>query len=126
MTTHADLSFAVRNLHRELIQAVQHEHAALYGQTTNPYEVLRLVQTDPLFAWLKPLTAAVAELDDADDPTEPGRLFRAIEGVEKLVGGGDAEFAALYGHYLRTVPEVTVAHGSVRGHLRALKGVKAA
>ena len=39
---------------------------------------------------------------------------------------GDAEFAALYGHYLRTVPEVTVAHGSVRGHLRALKGVKAA
>lgn len=125
MTTHAELSTAVRSLHRELIEAIRHEHAALYGQTTNPYETLRLVQTDPLFAWLKPLTSAVAELDDADDPTEPGRLFKAVDEVEKLVGGADAEFAALYGHYLRTVPEVTVAHGAVRGHLRSMKQARA-
>lgn len=115
-----ELSRSLRTLHGALLDAILDEHASVYGRTDDAFARLRLVREDPLFAWMKPLTDALVELDealDADAQEAPARLPDAVTTVEKLVAGADQDFAALYRHYLRTHPEVAIAHGAVRGKL---------
>ena len=119
-----ELSRSLRTLHGALLDAILREHASLYGRAPDAFEKLRLVREDPLFAWVKPLTAALVELDeslDADPEDAPGRVPDAVDHVEKLVTGGNADFSALYNHYLRTVPDVAVAHGLVRSELKVAR-----
>jgi len=121
MITYRELSLTIRALHRALLNAVAANHAALHGATRSPYELLRLTEEDPLFAWLRPLTAALAELDDAaDDHEQPERVWQAVDRVQALVDGADAGFTELYRHHLHSVPDVAVEHGRVRQALRAL------
>src|SRR5438270_9797863 len=111
-TLHNELSRALRALHRELLETARREYESLYGRVDNPRVLLELVEQEPIFAWLKPLTSALAELDAAiDDRDEPARLPNALERAKELVNGGDPKFAALYHHYLQTEPGVVFAHG---------------
>jgi len=125
-TTHTQLSHALRELHRELLASTERGHARLFGAIHSPYERLALYRDDPLFAWLKPLTGALTELDDAlDHVEEPARLDAALKEVSRLVWGDDPTFAALYAQALQQSPEVAVAHGAASRELRAL-GLKRA
>lgn len=116
-----ELSRSLRLLHGALLDAILREHAVVHGRTDDAFAKLRLVREDPLFAWVKPLTDVLVELDEAlaADPQEsPARLPHAVDAVEKLVTGDDAKFASLYRHYLHQEPEVALAHGRVRGELQ--------
>ncbi|MBS2026273.1 MAG: hypothetical protein JST54_00090 [Deltaproteobacteria bacterium] len=120
-TTANRLTHALRELHRELLASTERGHAKLFGAKRSPYERLALYQDDPLFAWLKPLTGAVAELDDAlDHVEEPARLEAALQAVTRLLWGQDPAFGPLYTQALQGSPEVAVAHGAASRELRAL------
>jgi hypothetical protein len=133
MTLHTQargFSLALRDLHRLLLESVRRQYESLYARVDNPYELFRLTREDPLFSWLKPLTRALTELDEAIDasPEDAARVKSAIRNVEALLNGrvdaqSDAdtkELAMLYRPHLQNEPEVTFAHGRVRTSLREL------
>src|SRR6188474_1943838 len=50
-------------LHRSLIDAARDEYVAQGATVNGPGHFLGLLQDDPFFAWLKPLTAIIVEID---------------------------------------------------------------
>lgn len=122
MTMHHEntqLSRTVRELHRHLLDTTRRGHEAVFGPVRQLNELLRLIDEDPLFAWLKPLTRALAEWDDAIDapPEEAHRVTPALQALRSLLLGEDSTFTPIYRQHLQEVPEVLVAHGQVRALL---------
>lgn len=113
---------ALRELHKHLI-AVETQY---FGAVGNPLEHLQLVLHHPHFAWLQPLSALMAQLDERLDAPEPfdaaeAAAFRSA--IEKLIGpgdNGDLSFRTKYNALLHDAPEIVMAHGAVRGLLAHL------
>ncbi|NHZ92652.1 hypothetical protein F2P45_27125 [Massilia sp. CCM 8733] len=109
---------ALRTLHKALIDV----ETVYFGAVGSPLEHLQLITNHPHFAWLQPLSALMAALDEALD--EPETLTsEAIAGwraaIEELVGPGAAagaagEFRSKYMILLHDSPDVAIAHGALR------------
>ncbi len=113
---------ALRTLHKALIDV----ETVYFGAVGSALEHLQLITNHPHFAWLQPMSALMAALDEALD--EPETLdSEAIAGwraaIEELVGpgtGAAAEFRTRYVILLHDSPDVAIAHGALRqllGHL---------
>jgi hypothetical protein len=68
LTIRAELRAALRDawkqlmpLHRALIDAASAEYAANVAPVTGPTHLLRLLQEDPFFEWLRPLTSIIVD-----------------------------------------------------------------
>jgi hypothetical protein len=103
------------DLHKALIDAERREHEKTLGRLSGG-EFLEALIKDPVFAWLAPLTGAIARLDELTDEGEAQVDARAIG--ELLSPGRTGDFQRRYADFLQRSPEVLVAHGAV---LRALK-----
>jgi hypothetical protein len=109
---------ALLQLHRTLLEADRRDYERLRGRVSDG-EFLEAVLKDPYFAWLGPLTGAIALLDELEaDGKEAGRdwlqRLRAL-----LTPAGGEDFHRRYEASLQRHPEVVVAHGAV---MRALSG----
>ena len=115
-------------LHGALLQRERAAYEATHGPTA-PAELLRLLLNDPQFAWLRPLSAIIAQIDEAldprEDPRETGRAARAdaetlFRATERLLRSGDAGvFQTKYRDVLQQSPDVVMAHAAVVKLLRA-------
>src|SRR5437762_13721949 len=59
-----DISKALIPLHRHLIDAAKSDYAFAYDVEASPSQLIELLQNDPFFAWLKPLTALIVDIDE--------------------------------------------------------------
>ena len=50
-------------LHRALIDDAGADYSANVGPLTGPTHLLQLLQEDPFFLWLKPLTSLIVDID---------------------------------------------------------------
>lgn len=76
-------------LHKKLIDAARLRYEALYGAVEGPGEMLRLVAFDPEFAWLRPLTRLILDMDDrleSEAPVTPVDALRVRAAVEEIFG----------------------------------------
>lgn len=107
---------ALRTLHKALIDV----ETQYFGAVGSALEHLQLITNHPHFAWLQPMSALMAALDEALD--EPDALTTdAVAGwraaIEELVGPGAAaadEFRSRYVILLHDSPDVAIAHGALR------------
>jgi hypothetical protein len=108
----------LRALHHTLLLATQRSFEKLHGRVDGPGALLQLVVHDPLFAWLRPLSQALALLDELASAAEvaEGDLARAAAEVGALLDGA-SDFAAAYRVYLQSDPDVVLAHAAVRKRL---------
>jgi hypothetical protein len=51
-------------IHKRLIDDARLRYEAAHGAVVRPGEMLRLVAFDPEFAWLRPLTHLILDIDD--------------------------------------------------------------
>lgn len=58
---------ALLELHRALIVSEQAEYERIHGRVASPGALLNLVTDDPWFAWLKPLSSMIVQMDEALD-----------------------------------------------------------
>lgn len=58
---------AALHLHKVLIEAVRLDYERSHGRIENPIELLRLVAYDPQFAWLRPLSRLLVDLDETPE-----------------------------------------------------------
>lgn len=118
----AELREALRNvsksllpLHRALINAAREDYVFAY-EPVSPTQLLGLLGDDPFFAWLKPVTAVIVDIDemvrrDFERPDVDDILSR----IDRLFGATPEEsFAEHYVPILQRDVDVAIGHAAVR------------
>ena len=114
-----ELSKALLPLHRALIEAARDDYAFAYGKSVGPAQLLQLVTDDPFFAWLKPMTSLIVEIDEMARVDFEPQAARDLAGrVEQLF---DAAFNERYVPLLQRDVDVAVAHAAIRRALAKLR-----
>ena len=118
-----ELSKALIPLHRRLIEESKSDYAFAHGPVESPSRLLQLVQSDPFFEWLKPITTLIVDIDEmtrTDFSEEAAREI--VARAERFFGAEtDETFAARYVPILQRDVDVAIAHAAVRQALAKLK-----
>ena len=111
-----ELSKALIPLHRHLIDAAKSDYMFAYdARVESPGHLLRLLNEDAFFAWLKPLTAIIVEIDEmARRDFEANDAFSIGARVEQFLANTQ------YVEMLQREVDVATAHAAMR---KALGGV---
>jgi hypothetical protein len=110
-----DVSKALLPLHRALIDAAKDDYA--FGiAPVKPSQLLQLLNDDPFFAWLKPLTSLIVDIDEmARTDFETTDIAAIANRVDRLFGAKANEaFAAQYIPMLQRSVDIAVGHASLR------------
>lgn len=113
-----NLREALLDLHKTLIDSERVRYEQTFGPITSPANFLRLLTDDPWFAWLRPLSRFIAEIDELLDTEEP-LSSGAAEQMSKaaramLVPNETGEgFGREYFDALQRDPNVVMAHSGV-------------
>ncbi len=111
-----ELAHALRALHKALIATAQATYEKQHGRVAGPGALLRLLLDDPWFAWLRPMSTLIADLDERTDdeaPLEAAEFAERRAAVERLLTG-EGIFADAYREVLQRDPHVVVEHAQVR------------
>ena len=107
-----EVSRALIPLHRRLIDAAKEEY--LFAGT--PTQLLDLLQTDPFFAWLKPATALIVDID------EMARTDFALDDAARIVERAEQFLESeRYVTLLQRDVDLAIAHAALRKALTALR-----
>jgi len=110
-----EISKALIPLHRHLIDAARSDYAFAYNTGATPSQLVELLQNDPFFAWLKPLTAVIVDIDEmARRDFEEASVLAIPRRIEKMF------VAEQYVATLQRDVEVAGAHAVVRKALQRL------
>jgi hypothetical protein len=111
-------------LHRALINAVRDDYTFAFDQEVTPNRLLQLIQEDPFFAWLKPVTSLIVDIDEMSRTDFDTADFAAIVArVDHLFGAKvDGEFAEKYVPILQRDVDVAIAHAALRPSIAKLRG----
>jgi hypothetical protein len=110
-----DVSKALLPLHRALIDVAKDDYA--FGiAPVKPSQLLQLLNDDPFFAWLKPLTSLIVDIDEMARTDFETTDVAAIAGrVDRLFGAkADEAFAAQYIPMLQRSVDIAVGHAALR------------
>ncbi len=118
---------ALLRLHKSLLESERVTYEKTFGPIQSPNHFLKLLTTDPWFAWLRPLSKLIIELDDAFDKKNPNPAasFDTVikHANELLVANKSGEdFAAHYDEALQRDPDVVLAQSEVAKLIRPPKG----
>jgi hypothetical protein len=110
-------------LHRALIDDAGAQYRANGNTVNGPTHLLQLLQEDEFFAWLRPMTTLIVDLDSmARTDFTPEDVEAMLARVEAFFGAEpDAEFSARYVPVLQREFDVTVAHAAIRQAVGKLK-----
>ena len=110
-------------LHRALIEAAKADYSFAYEPVTHPTQLFRLVSDDPFFAWLKPITSLIVEIDEmARRDFETADIAAVLARVDTLFGAKpDPDFALRYVPILQRDIDVAAGHAALRKAVAALK-----
>ncbi len=111
-----EISKQLLPLHRALIDSARADYVAAVAPVSGPGQMLQLLNDDPFFTWLKPLTALIVDIDEmVRTDFERADVDAIVTRVEKLFGtAADAAFAAHYVPLLQREVDVAIAHAAVR------------
>ena len=109
-------------MHRALIDAAKEEYAAAVGPIGGPNHLLQLLQENEFFAWLRPMTSLIVDIDSLSRTDfERADVDALVARVERLFGNGaDAAFSARYLPMLQREIDVAAGHASIRKTLKRL------
>lgn len=117
-----DLRRSLVDLHKILVESERVTYEQAVGAIPNPNHFLKLLTTDPWFAWLHPLSLFIvaidAALDGDPDPLTPAMgaaLFKKAGELLTPSEEGDG-FPRSYFEALQRDPDVVLAHGAVVRH----------
>lgn len=109
-------------LHRALIEAAREEYVASVAPVGGPTHLLQLLNDDPFFHWLKPLTAVIVDIDEMSRTDfERAQLDALTSRVRTIFNTeADAAFALRYLPLLQRDVDVAIAHAAIRQVLARL------
>jgi hypothetical protein len=126
----AELRAALRDLwkqlmpmHRALIDAARDEYAATVAPVNGPNHLLQLLQEEPFFEWLRPMTSLIVDVDSLSRTDfQRADVDAIVARVERLFGSNaEAGFSARYLPMLQREIDVAAGHASIRKLLKRLR-----
>ena len=111
-------------LHRALIEAAKEDYAFAVRPIDKPAELLRLLTDDPFFAWLKPVTSLIVDIDEmARMDFEASDVAALADRLDALFGPkAGEEFARSYVPMLQRSVDIAMSHAAVRKASARLRG----
>jgi len=103
------------HVHKSLIDYERARYERAHGPLSGPGEFLQLVIHDPAFAWLRPVSGLVAQIDqflDSKEPVDPAvgeALAKQAAALLTPSESGDA-FQQAYHRAVQESPEVAARH----------------
>ena len=110
-----ETSKALIPLHRHLINAAKSDYAFAYSKDVSATQLVDLLQNDPFFGWLKPLTSVIVDIDEmvrAD--FEPADVAAILGRIDAILAGTQ------YIDMLQREVDVASAHAGLRAALQRL------
>ncbi|MFN8579470.1 MAG: hypothetical protein U0163_00625 [Gemmatimonadaceae bacterium] len=114
-----DVRRALIHLHKTLLDAERMRYERLNGRVEGGGTMLQLLLHDPWFAWLRPLSELIVQIDERLDDDQPATVDQAsalVAQVRTLLRpneGSDDVFEENYFAALQQTPDVVMAHRSV-------------
>ncbi|HUI98584.1 MAG TPA: hypothetical protein VLY46_00030 [Usitatibacter sp.] len=110
-----ELRAALLELHAAILKAQQVRYEREHGRVDSPGELLQLVVRHPEFAWLRALSALIAQLDEWSQSRaerHEDEIAATVRALQTLIqpDGTNAEFTTRYWQLLEITPEALVAH----------------
>ena len=110
-----ELRNALLELHRAILQAQRLRYERDHGRVESRVELLQLVVRHPEFAWIRALSALIAQLDEWSQSQAQGRdeeIAATVRALKTLIqpDGTNEEFTSRYWPMLEITPEALVAH----------------
>ena len=123
-----DVTHALRPVHKALVDLTSADYERRHGRIGGPVRLFQLLTQDPFFAWLHPMSALMAEIDELYDQKEaidPAAVKAMRGAVEALVGDRGQEpspdsFVSRYLEILQNHPDVVMVHARLRRALDQL------
>ncbi len=117
------LSRSLIPLHRALIDAAKDDYVFAFGPVDQPTRLLRLLNEDPFFEWLKPITSLIVDIDEMSRTDfERADVDAIVARGERLFGAtAESEFTQKYVPILQRDVAVAMAHAAVRQMLAKLQ-----
>ncbi|MEA2162404.1 MAG: hypothetical protein QOK37_531 [Thermoanaerobaculia bacterium] len=119
-----ELSKSLLPLHRALIDAAKDDFGAALGPIEKPAQLLQLLHDDPFFAWLKPITSLIVDIDEmARTDFETSEVIAIADRTDHFFGPKAEEaFSVRYLPMLQRSVEVAIGHAAVRKASARLRG----
>jgi hypothetical protein len=95
-------------LHRELVEEERREHEKTLGRLSGG-EFLQALISDPVFAWLRPLTTLIVRLEELDDTPDAELLAAA-----RAIFSTDSEFRRRSTALVQRSPDVAFAYAAAK------------
>lgn len=114
------ISKALKAVHRNLLENERVAAEIRLDRSLAPLEFFNLLTKDESFAWMKPLSALMAEIDEFIDETETvtERDVAALrERIDFILRDPSSKVAERYLQYLQQDPEFIFAHSELRDAL---------
>lgn len=111
-------------LHRALIEGAKEDYAFAFGEVAKPSQLLQLLTDDPFFAWLRPVTALIVDIDEmARTDFQASDVAVIADRVDHLFGPKAEEgFWQQYVPMLQRNVEVAISHATLRKAAAQLRG----
>ncbi|HRP07476.1 MAG TPA: hypothetical protein PLL69_03220 [Gemmatimonadales bacterium] len=114
---------AAFEVHGALLELVRRDYERDFGRVQDAMTLLKLATSEPAFAWLRPLTAAIADADAVlvekheHDVRHARVLLASITELLRADEGG-SDFQRRYHAAIQASPDVAVTH------CRAVQGMR--
>jgi hypothetical protein len=109
-------------VHKAIIDHERVRYERLHGAVGGPVEYLQLVIRDPWFAWIRPISELIVQIDEFTGARKPPRpddgeaLLRQTQELLVPSEAGDS-FQREYHRAVQESPEVAMMHGQWRRQL---------
>ncbi len=107
----AAVARALGAAHKILVDEVRRDYEREHGTVAGPGALLELLLTEPAFAWLRPISRIMAEVDALLDESEQIDSIRIAGLLERLEG---VTASARYLDLLQRSPAAVMAHATLR------------
>lgn len=110
---------ALLRLHKALMDDARRAYEKIYNRTLTAGELLNLLLHDSWFAWLRPLSALIAQIDaeqeDKKNPLTEESAHALLSAVRSLLTPGDSEepFPRRYRAALQAEPAIVMLHAEI-------------
>lgn len=113
-----ELTKALRDLHRSLVEIVRHEYEREWGPINDAGQLLQLLTRHPQFDWLHQLSEFIVDVDellDQETVSEPEMRTIFTQAKNLITPSSDTtEFSQRYVTLLQHDPALVMAHANVR------------
>jgi hypothetical protein len=118
-----DLRHALLPLHKTLLEWERKTYERMHGRKMAGAELLRVIMSDPQFAWLHPISELIVRIDQTLDEEAPDMTVDVdaiVTQARRLVAPDQTEkpYAGRYLAALQEVPDAVIAHGRVTSLLK--------